>query len=86
MSDLTEHEKNILGVLITNLDGDGYLRLPLEEPRSWPRPTSRRPSVSLRVLQGFDPAGVGARTLSECLLLQLAQLGQGRLARRRAGP
>ena len=30
----------------------------------------------LEVIQGFDPAGVGARTLQECILLQLAQRGE----------
>src|SRR5688572_24909232 len=77
LSDLTESEKTILGVLITNLDGDGYLRLPLEEAAFMAGTDLEEAERLLRVLQGFDPPGVAARTLSECLLLQLQQLSQG---------
>jgi RNA polymerase sigma-54 factor len=75
LSDLTERETTIVGVLITSLDANGYLRLPLEEAAFMAGTDLEETERLLRVLQGFDPSGVGARSLSECLLLQLAQLG-----------
>lgn len=76
LSDLDEHQQTVIGVIITNLDGDGYLRLPLEEVAFMAGVELEEAERLLKVLQGFDPPGVGARSLSECLLLQLAQLGQ----------
>jgi RNA polymerase sigma-54 factor len=77
LSDLSEREKTIVGVLITNLDADGYLRLPMEEAAFMAGADLEETERLLKVLQTFDPAGVGARSLSECLLLQLGQLGLG---------
>jgi RNA polymerase sigma-54 factor len=71
MSDLDESECEAARWLIGNLDDDGYLRADLTE-------ISRRAGVSLEgveatleKLQTFDPAGVAARDLRDCLLLQL---------------
>jgi RNA polymerase sigma-54 factor len=77
LSDLTEREQTIIGVLITNLDNDGYLRLPMEEAAFMADAELEETERLLRILQGFDPPGVAARSLSECLLLQLNQLGLG---------
>jgi RNA polymerase sigma-54 factor len=77
LSDLTEDEKTIIGVIVTNLDGDGYLRLPLEEVAFMAGCELEEAERLLHRVQAFDPAGVGARSLSECLLLQLKQLGLG---------
>lgn len=62
--------RQIVRYLIGNLDANGYVQASLEE-------TARRFGVPLEtaeralvVLQGFEPAGIGARSLSECLLLQ----------------
>src|SRR5437867_8398258 len=58
--------------IIGNLDEDGYLRAELSEIAgrcaSTPEEVER---VLTEVIQRFDPIGVGARTISECLLLQL---------------
>src|SRR5881296_3662432 len=58
--------------IIGNLDEDGYLRAELGEiaPRcaATPEEVGR---VLTEVVQKFDPIGVGARTIQECLLLQL---------------
>src|SRR5262249_39406145 len=75
LSDLTEAEKTIIGVLITNLDADGYLRLPLEEAAFMAGCDIDECERLLTRLQTFDPPGVAARTLSECLLIQLQQIG-----------
>jgi RNA polymerase sigma-54 factor len=58
--------------LIGSIDDRGYLATPLEVVAE---STGRSPEDVerlLRVIQGFEPAGVGARDLRECLLLQLA--------------
>ena len=58
--------------VIHALDSDGYLRTPLE-------PLGPDPALleaALRVVQRLDPAGVGARSVSECLCLQLRAEGE----------
>ena len=60
--------------IIGNIDDDGYLRAPLEElaaQSSLPLAIMER---SLGLMQSFDPIGIGARTLQECLLIQVKQL------------
>lgn len=63
--------------LIDSLDDHGYLTLTVEEAV---RQTGECEVTLLRVLQviqSFDPAGVGARTLRECLLLQWETVDDG---------
>ena len=59
--------------LIGNLEPSGYLRLPLEKAAADRRVPLEVAERALDVLQSFDPPGVGARDLRECLLLQLRQ-------------
>jgi RNA polymerase sigma-54 factor len=73
---LEGHEPRLaaLGELvIRNLDDSGYLRVPLEElaAEAEPPAASEAMAAALAEVQGVGPAGVGARTLEECLLLQL---------------
>src|SRR4051794_19591639 len=61
--------------IVGNLDDDGALVASLEELASmgpWPAADVER---ALRLVQSFDPTGVAARDLQECLLLQLRHLG-----------
>ncbi|MGB2820096.1 MAG: RNA polymerase factor sigma-54 [Phycisphaerae bacterium] len=63
------------GRLIINfIEEDGYLRTPLEEllERTRDPMTIELLTEALRRVQQLDPTGVGARDVSECLLLQLA--------------
>ncbi len=76
LSGLSEREKAIGRLLIGNLDDDGYLRTPLSEVISETDITEAEAESVLRDIQTFDPTGVGARDLSECLLLQLGHLGK----------
>ena len=65
-------EKRLICVsLIDSIDEAGYMRADLDEVAT--RLGSERQTVDavLKVLQGFDPVGVGARDLAECLALQL---------------
>jgi RNA polymerase sigma-54 factor len=74
-SQLSNLEKEIASILIGNLDKNGYLAVPLEEIIGT-HPIDVVEKVLLE-LQLFDPIGVGARDLRECLTAQLCALGQG---------
>jgi RNA polymerase sigma-54 factor len=60
--------------LIGNIDEDGYLKVPLEEIAEAVSANVSDVERILGLVQKFDPAGVGARTLQECLLIQVRQL------------
>lgn len=75
--DLDETEKWAGEYIIGCLDDDGYLRIPLESiadqlsfQRSIDVDEDKMEEV-LKTIQDFEPAGVAARNLQECLLLQL---------------
>jgi RNA polymerase sigma-54 factor len=74
LSDLTDEEKIIGKIIIGNLDDDGYLRTPLSEIASDAHLSVEEVESVLQQVQTFDPTGVGARDLSECLLIQLGYL------------
>ncbi len=78
-TELTERERYIMEYLIGSLEDDGLLRKDLESIcdelaiyRNFDTTTQEIEAV-LAKLQEFDPAGIGARTLQECLLLQIAR-------------
>ncbi|AEW05225.1 RNA polymerase, sigma 54 subunit, RpoN/SigL [Sulfobacillus acidophilus DSM 10332] len=56
--------------LVGNLEPDGYLRIPLPELAETVGASIEEMQQALAVVQACDPAGVGARSLQECLLLQ----------------
>jgi RNA polymerase sigma-54 factor len=60
--------------IIGNLDDDGYLRATLDELSRQSGIAARDMERALDLIQGFDPMGVGARNLQECLLIQVRQL------------
>lgn len=74
---LTEHEEEIIRYLIGSLDDDGLLRTSLQQIQDELEvyhniPTSQDELEHiLSTLQRFEPAGIGARSLQECLLLQV---------------
>ncbi len=57
--------------IIGNLDEDGYLRAELAEIAERCRTTVEEVEKVLGLVQGFDPPGVAARSIQECLLIQL---------------
>ncbi len=77
LKDLDDHEYQIADYLIGNLDDDGYLRRDLGsivDDIAFSQnitTTDAELETLLKVIQEFDPAGVGARDLRECLLIQL---------------
>ncbi|MGK2858796.1 MAG: RNA polymerase factor sigma-54, partial [Thermoanaerobaculia bacterium] len=75
MSDASTEMKAIAGFLIGNLDGDGYLQLTDEEIVSaFPEASDAIIERTIQLVQSFDPIGICARNLKECLLLQLDRL------------
>ena len=77
LQDITEHEYQIGLYLIGCIDDDGYIRRELDsivDDIAFSQnlhTTLEELQKILGIIQGFDPAGVGARTLQECLALQL---------------
>lgn len=80
--DLDEREWQIADQLIGSIDDDGYLRRDLEaivDDLAFQRNlTTDKEEVEevLRTIHRFDPSGVGARTLQECLQIQLERKEQ----------
>jgi RNA polymerase sigma-54 factor len=70
---LTPAEAAVASVLVDAIDEGGYLRVELPEVAE--RLGCGEPLVEkvLAVVQGFEPTGVGARDLAECLMLQLKE-------------
>lgn len=74
---LTDHQRTIATFIIGSLDDDGYLRRDIESLvddlafRAGVEATAEEVEDMLRVIQQFEPSGVGARDLRECLLIQL---------------
>jgi RNA polymerase sigma-54 factor len=61
-------------IIIGNIDENGYLVASLEEIQAAAETSMAMVESALRMIQSFDPSGVGARTITECLLLQLRTL------------
>jgi RNA polymerase sigma-54 factor len=61
--------------IIGNLDDDGYLVASVDEIALMGNWTADQVEATLRLVQGFDPIGVAARDLQECLWLQLRHVG-----------
>ena len=70
---LPRETEEICRYLIDCLNEDGYLAFPLEELAREMGCTVFAAEQALYFLQSLQPAGVGARSLEECLILQLAQ-------------
>jgi RNA polymerase sigma-54 factor len=86
LMNLSGRDRDFVVALIDALDEDGYLTQPLEEiaahlaalyPEAFPAGAEtglEELAIALRHLQNLEPAGVGARSLAECLMLQLKTL------------
>jgi RNA polymerase sigma-54 factor len=75
---LTQRDLTLAAAVIESLEDDGYLRAPLHEvgqalhllPAAQPQDLS----IALRRVQALDPCGVAARSVAECLQLQLSSI------------
>jgi RNA polymerase sigma-54 factor len=74
LSHFTEEEQKAGVLIIGNLDEDGYLKIALEDICSEANLSMEAVEGTLRRIQQFDPVGVAARDLKECLLIQLEQM------------
>jgi RNA polymerase sigma-54 factor len=75
MTKPTKKEEEIASLIVGNLNKDGYLDVPVEEIARISESETERVEDLLLRMQTFDPIGVCARNLSECLLIQARHLG-----------
>ncbi|MGZ8154558.1 MAG: RNA polymerase factor sigma-54 [Burkholderiales bacterium] len=80
LTKLAERDRTLVTLLIESLDEDGYLTQDLAEIQAMlPEELGVEPQelqIALKHLQHFEPTGVGARNLGECLALQLAAMDE----------
>jgi RNA polymerase sigma-54 factor len=78
ISPMGDRDRALAQMVIDSLDDDGYFKLSFDELAALVPPEQDvRPEdfgAALRLVQSLDPAGVGARSLEECLCLQLEAL------------
>ncbi len=75
-SDLDERLRQIAELLVGNIDDHGYLQSGLSELSFSTGIPLEDLEAALKVVQSFQPPGVGARDLRECLMLQLERAGR----------
>jgi RNA polymerase sigma-54 factor len=79
-ADLSDKERRVMEYMIGSLDDDGFLRCSLRklcdelEVNEDLEVSAKEAERVLRVLQTFEPAGIGAQSLQECLVIQLKSL------------
>jgi len=71
-----EDERKIGEFIIENVNDDGYLKISIEEMAKVSQAAPSQIQKVLSLIQTFDPIGVGARDLRECLLLQIKAKGE----------
>ncbi len=86
LSPFTPEERNLAELIIDAIDDNGYLASSLGELAETSGVSEEELAAILAIIQDYDPPGVGARNLAECLDRQLQQLPADRkevaLARR----
>ena len=75
LADLSHKEVEIGEFIIGNIDDGGYLSVSVEEIAQILNVPVEEVERVLKVIQTFDPPGIGARDLQECLTIQLADRG-----------
>ncbi len=73
-SGFNEEEQYLIGILISYIDDDGYLKVPLEQIAEDENVSKEDLESVLPFIHEFDPPGVGARDLKECLIVQAKHL------------
>ena len=73
----SDRDRTLMATIVDALDDDGFLRMDLQELKALsglePSPDDDEMAIALKLVQSLEPAGVGARDLRECLLLQLRE-------------
>lgn len=75
-ADFTEKERAIAEMIIGNIDDFGYLKASVDELAYSTNTPVEEIAKVLAVIQTFHPAGVGARDIRECLMLQMERAGR----------
>jgi RNA polymerase sigma-54 factor len=75
-SNLTDEQRAIAEHIIGNIDDYGFFKTTVEELSTSLGLPAEKISAVLKIIQTFDPPGVGACDLRECLLLQLERAGR----------
>jgi RNA polymerase sigma-54 factor len=75
-SDLTGDQRKIAELIIGNIDDYGYLKATVGEISAVNNLPAETISEVLKVVRAFEPPGVGAHDLRECLMLQLERAGR----------
>ena len=85
MSRVGDRDRALAGMVIDSLDDDGYFKATFEELAALlPKEHDVLPeefAAALKLVQSLDPPGIAARTLDECLRIQLENLPAGTPAR-----
>ncbi len=74
MNGFSEHEEKVADLLLNFMDDDGYIKTPLEQIAAEEKLDIADLEDTLSLIHEFDPPGVGARDLKECLLIQAKHL------------
>ena len=78
---MSEDVRDAAANIIGNVDENGYLTATLEEIAESGQHTMEEVREGLRIVQSLDPAGIGAKDVRECLLLQIeSRNGRGGVA------
>jgi len=75
-TDLTAEQRGIAELIIGNIDDFGYFKTTVEELATSTSQPAERIAEVLKVIRTFEPPGVGAGDLRECLMLQLERTGR----------
>lgn len=70
MTGFSENEEKAADAIIAHIDDDGYLKVPLQQIAEEEKLEIEDLEDALSLIHEFDPPGVGARDLRECLLIQ----------------
>jgi RNA polymerase sigma-54 factor len=80
LSQAGSRDRALAGMIIDSLEDDGYFRLGFDELAALVPPDydvrAEDFGAALRLVQSFEPAGIAARSLDECLALQLEGLAE----------
>jgi RNA polymerase sigma-54 factor len=74
LSRTSDHLRKVAEVVLGNLNEDGYLQATVEEIAKMAEVDLKGAEEAVELIREFDPTGVGARNLQECLLLQIKPL------------
>jgi len=75
-TNLTDEQRGMAELIVGNIDDYGYFKTSVEELSTATSLPGGKISEVLRIIRTFDPPGVGAGDLRECLMLQLERAGR----------